>query len=90
MSIVVDEDEIKVGTSRLFTTWELKISGIIYNMKQTQIWREKDALDDCASAWIPELTQEHPEWSEDQVVAVAYEKCRNGEAPPSESIGMEN
>ncbi|MHA1796219.1 MAG: KTSC domain-containing protein [Promethearchaeota archaeon] len=30
---------------------------------------------ECISYWISELTREHPEWEQKQVIAVAYAKC---------------
>ena len=37
------------------------------------------AADSCVSKWISELSDAHPEWKQDQVIAVAYAKCRRGE-----------
>lgn len=42
------------------------------------------ADDEGVSTWISELSREHPEWKQDQVVAVAYEKVRSGEKNKSE------
>ncbi len=43
----------------------------------------------CVSSKIPKLIDEHPEWEIDQVVAVAYNMCREGtasvESPAEES-----
>ena len=33
---------------------------------------------ECVSKWISELSDSHPEWSRDQIIAVAFEKCRSG------------
>lgn len=35
---------------------------------------------ECVSKWIKELKREHPDWKQDQVVAVAYAKCRKGDS----------
>lgn len=33
----------------------------------------------CVSKWISELTRAHPNWTREQVIAVAFAKCRRGE-----------
>lgn len=31
---------------------------------------------ECVQKWIKELSREHPDWPQDQIVAVAFSKCR--------------
>lgn len=42
----------------------------------------KEQDDQCVERWIKELSEEHPEWPRDQVVAVAFDKCRKSESIP--------
>lgn len=43
---------------------------------------ESDVLlaqdNECVAKWIKELSAAHPDWEHDQVVAVAFSKCREG------------
>lgn len=34
--------------------------------------------DECVERWIKELSGQHDDWDRDQIIAVAFEKCRTG------------
>lgn len=44
------------------------------------------SADSCVSKWIRELSDKHPDWKQDQVVAVAYSKCGEEKQSNSESL----
>jgi GTPase SAR1 family protein len=37
------------------------------------------SAEDCVSQWISELSDNHKDWSEDKIIAVAFSKCKKGE-----------
>lgn len=44
----------------------------------------------CVSKWIPELKSSHPEWKQDQVLAVAYSKCGESKSSKTKEGEFEN
>lgn len=50
--------------------------------------------DECVERWIKELSDAHPEWERDQIIAVSFEKCRRGDGilkkgvPPYDASDM--
>lgn len=48
-------------------------------MIQASVEFSANESDPCVSKWIKELTEKHPDWEHDKIVAVAYSKCESGE-----------
>jgi len=44
---------------------------------------DADPSNECVSKWISELSHAHPDWPRDQVIAVAFAKCRRGDSQAS-------
>jgi len=52
-----------------------KIDEVLRELKSPACRQAGESEDDCVKRKIPEIAEEHPEWDQDQVVAVAYEMC---------------
>ena len=62
-----------------------------YHRLKTMTAQTKSAdVHDCVNRKIPILADEHPEWEHDQVVAVAFDMCREGRASHGDGDGGGN